>query len=406
MPIFEYRGLNKQGKNTKGMVDADNLRSARVKLKKDGIFVVDLKDKKKASNSAAKRKSFQSQSVSVKDLSLMTRQLATLVKANIPLVDALAAISEQVENAVLKEAVTEIKNMVNEGSTFNKSLGKFPSIFDHIFVSMCEAGEMTGTLDTILLRLAEFKEAQADLQSRVRSALTYPVIMLVVSLGLLLFLFTYLIPQMTIIFESLPNLTLPWYSQVVIDISIWTLAYWYIMVGGAVISVLLFLNWKKTKGGRVKWDEWSLKIPLFGEMARMVAVSRFTRTLATLLTGGVPMLQALSITRNVVANEMIARAIDDARGNISEGESISGPLKKSNQFPPLVIHMVSIGEKTGDLENMLVQVSNAYDFQVKNKIDSITAAIGPFMLVFMGLIILLIVISIIVPMFDISSALG
>lgn len=406
MPIFEYRGLTRAGKNTKGIVDAENLRAARAKLKKDGVFVVDIKDKKKTGGSAHKKKKGSGKSVPVRDLALMTRQLATLVKANIPLVDALTAVSEQVENETLSEAIADIKNMVNEGSSFNKALQKYPNIFSNIFISMSEAGEMSGTLHTILIRLAEFTEASNELREKVKSAMTYPIIMLVVTIGLLFFLFIFVIPKMMTVFESNPDLKLPWYSLMVINISGVMVDYWYVMVLAGFLSWTSFKLWKKSPAGSAQWDAISLKLPVFGQTTRMVAIARFTRTLGTLLTGGVPMLQALQIVRNVVENDVIARAIDDARGNISEGESIAAPLKKSGQFPPIVVHMVTIGEKTGELENMLVQVADAYDFQVKNKIEAMTGLMGPVVLVVMGLVVGIIVMAIMVPMFEMTNIAG
>ncbi|PIS09729.1 MAG: type II secretion system protein GspF [Bdellovibrio sp. CG10_big_fil_rev_8_21_14_0_10_47_8] len=405
MPIFEYRGLTKDGKNTKGLVDAENLRAARMKLKKDRIYVVDLKDKKKVSAAGQKKKRGQNtKKVGVKDLSLMTRQLATLIKANIPLVDALTAVSEQVEHPALQEAIADCKNMVNEGSPFYKALGKYPNIFNNIYVTLCEAGEMSGTLDLILTRLAEFTESQNELRSKVKSALTYPIVMLVVTLALLTFLFIFVIPKMVVVFEGFPNLKLPWYTEMVISTSGIMVNYWYVFLIVTVVTTVLFRNWKKTPAGKKKWDAISLKMPIFGEVNRTVAVSRFTRTLATLLNGGVPMLNAMQIVKNVVDNDILAAAIEEARSNISEGESIAGPLKKSGQFPPLVIHMVNIGEKTGDLENMLTQVSDAYDFQVKNKLEGMTGLMGPVVLVIMGLVIGVIVFAVMIPMFELSSA--
>lgn len=406
MPIFEYKGLTREGKNTKGIIDAENQRAARIKLKKDGIFVVGIEDKKKATTKKSSSSKIRTGSVPVKDLALMTRQMATLIKANIPLVDTLTAISEQVENPLLAEAVADCKNMVNEGLSLQKALSKYPNIFNTIFVSMAEAGEMSGTLDVILLRLAEFTESQADLRQRVSSAMTYPIIMLVVITLVIFGLFTSVLPKILDIFNSFPDITLPWYTQVVSSISQIFVAHWYIFAGFIVISFLLFTSWKNSTEGRKSWDAISLKIPLFGEIIKMVAIARFTRTLSTLLAGGVPMLSALDIVRNVVDNDTIARAVDDARGNISEGESIAGPLKKSGLFPPLVVHMVNIGEKTGDLENMLTLVADAYDFQVKNKVDSITTLLNPIMTLLIGGVVFIIVISIIVPMFELTSKLG
>lgn len=404
MPIFEYHGLSPTGKNIKGVIDAENLRAARAKLKKDGLFITDVRDKKKASQAKqGGKRAGRGKSVPVSEMALMTRQLATLIKANIPLVDALNAVSEQVENPTLSEAMSDIKSMVNEGSPLFRAMGKYPKIFDTIYVSMCEAGEMSGSLDIILLRLAEFTESQNTLRSKVKGALTYPVIMLGVTFALLSFLFIFVIPKIVVVFDNFPELTLPWITEVTIGISNIMINYWYVFLAFGFLSYLFFIQWKGTPAGKKKWDSLQLKLPLFGEMNRMVAVSRFTRTLATLLTGGVPMLTAMQIVRNVVDNDIIAEAIDEARGNISEGESIASPLKRSEQFPPIVIHMISIGEKTGDLENMLVRVSEAFEFQVKNKIETLTGLMGPMVLVIMGLVIGVIVFAVMVPMFELTN---
>ncbi len=405
MPIYEYRGLTRDGKNTRGTLDSDNLRTARLKLKKDGIFVVDIKDKKKASGvkKSGLRKTGR---VPIKDLSLMTRQLATLIKANIPLVDALTAISEQVENPILSEAISDCKNMVNEGQPLHKSLAKYPNIFNVIYVSMAEAGEMSGTLDVILVRLAEFTEAQAELSAKVRGAMVMPAIQLVIMIGAIFFLFVKVVPEIMSIFESMPDVELPYMTQLVSSISKEFVTNWYIYLGGLVISVIFFINWKNSSEGRKTWDRVSLKIPIVGEVTRMIAISRFTRTLATLLNGGVPMLSAMDIVRNVVDNHVLAQAIDEARSNISEGETIAGPLKKSQQFPPIVVHMVNIGEKTGDLENMLTLVADAYDFQVKTKVETLTSVINPAMMILMGIVVSIIFVALMIPMFELSNTLG
>ena len=230
MPIFEYKGLARDGKNKRGIIDAENMRAARARLKKDNIFVVDIRDKKKQDPKKSKPNDpKKGKKVGVKDLSLMTRQLATLIKANIPLVDALTAVSEQVENPTLSEALADCKNQVNEGSTLYKAMLKYPNIFTNIYVVMVEAGEMSGSLHTILMRLAEFTEAQADLRAKVGSAMTYPLIMLSVTFALLAFLFIFLIPKMVTVFESQPQLQLPWYTTMIIDASSIMVNYWYII---------------------------------------------------------------------------------------------------------------------------------------------------------------------------------
>jgi general secretion pathway protein F len=401
MPIYEYKGLNKAGRNVKGTVDAENIRSARVKLKKDGIFVVDLADKTKKQRK--KSKSIGSnKSVSVDDLSNMTRQLASLIKASIPLVDALGACSDQMENPVLKEVLADCKNNVNEGSPFHKTLRKYPKIFDKIFVSMCEAGEMSGTLDVILTRLAEFTEDRAELNSKVKSAMLYPIIMLVFMILILAVMFIFVIPQMMSIFDD-AEMKLPWYTLMVINLSSTIVNYWWVILLSAAAVIFTFFQWTQSESGRPKWDAIKLVLPVSGRLTRMIAVSRFTRTLSTLLAGGVPMLNAMDIVKNVVNNEVLAKAIREARDNISEGESIAGPLKKSQQFPPIVIHMVGIGEKTGDLEKMLNQVSDTYDFQVKNQISGLTSVLEPVMIIIMGGVIGVIVFSLMVPMFELAN---
>jgi general secretion pathway protein F len=405
MPVFEYRGLNKEGRSVRGTTDADNVRTAKARLKKDGVFVTDIKDRSKAASirKAKGKKAINNKGVAVNDLSMMTRQLATLLKANIPLVDSLAAVAEQVENEILAGVISEIKNSVNEGSTLHKSMERYPKVFDKMFVSMCEAGEMSGTLDVILIRLAEFKEAQTALSSKVKSAMLYPILMLCFTGLMLGILFVYVIPKMVTVFEASPELELPWYTIMIIAISGFLVNYWHVLIISGVGSFLLFRNWKGTPKGRAQWDRIFLQIPVVGKLGRIVAVSRFTRTLSTLLNGGVPMLSAMSIVRNVVDNEVIAEAIDVGRLNISEGESIAGPLKKSGQFPPIVIHMINIGEKTGELENMLLQVSDSYDFQVKTSIDGLTSLLEPLMIIIMGCVIGIIVFAIMIPMFRLSS---
>lgn len=401
MPIFEYKGITQSGKNVRATIEADNIRNARAKLKKDGIFVVELRDKAKA-KSAAKKKTTSSGSASVQDRANMTRQLATLLKANIPLVEALAACADQMEQPALKEAISDIKTMVNEGTSFHKGLHKYPKIFNNIFITMCEAGEASGTLDVILLRLAEFTEAENELNSKVKSAMLYPIIMVVFVTIMLGVMFVFVIPKMQAIFEG-AELKLPWYTEMVIGISGLIVNYWYILLIVIFGSVVLFRNWKNSESGSKTWDRIVLRLPIIGKLARMIAVSRFTRTLATLLTGGVPMLQAMDIVKNVVGNSVLAGAIEDARNNISEGESVAVPLKKSGQFPPIVTHMITIGEKTGELEGMLTQVSDSYDFQVKTQIGGLTALLEPVMIIMMGMVIGIIVFSIMVPMFQMAN---
>ncbi len=399
MPVYEYKGVNRAGNKVKGIIDADNQRNARLKLKKDGIYVMTLADKMKAQQKKKSSSGTTSGRVSVDEISNMTRQLSSLVKANIPLVDCLSAVSDQSENAYLKEVLADCRNQVNEGSTLQKAMLKYPKAFDNVFVSMVGAGEMSGSLDVILLRLAEFTEARSELRARVQSAMMQPVITIIAMIGILMGMFVYILPTITSILID-QGVEIPWYTQMVIDMSDFMVSYWYLIIICMVGGFSFFMVWKSSAAGRPIWDRILLSLPIVGKIARMIAVSRFTRTLSTLLSGGVPMLNAMDIVRNVVDNAVLAKAIDDARDNIREGESIAGPLKKSEQFPPIVIHMVSIGEKTGELERMLNQVAETYDFQVKNKVAGLTSVLNPIMTVLMGGVIGFIVISVLVPMMD------
>ena len=403
MPIFEYRGHNSKGQNVKGTIDAENARLARVELKKQKIFVNTLKDKTKSKNSNKKSGGFSKVAVSVEDLSLLTRQLAVLLKANVPLVESLAAVADQSENEQLSVVVSDVKNQVNEGGSFNAALRGYPKVFNNIFCSMCEAGEMAGNLDIILMRLAEFTENQKELNSKVKSAMIYPIIMIVACVGILAFIFIKVVPKMTEIFESREDLVLPWYSNMVIGISGFMVSYWMYVTGAIFLAYLAFKGWKESETGKPAWDRIKLQLPIFGKLSRTVATARFTRTFSTLLTGGVDVVGSLEIVKHVVDNSVLAKAIEEAKDNIKEGESIAGPLKRSGQFPPIVTHMISIGEKTGDLETMLTYVSDSYDFQVKNTVDGLTAAMGPIMLVFMGGIIATIVFAIMMPMMQMNN---
>ena len=404
MPVYEYKGLSRSGKNVSGTIDAENSRAARAKLKKDGIFVASMADKTKRKKKK-KAKTSSTGSVGISDMSNMTRQLASLIKANIPLVDALGACSDQMENPTLKDVLSDCKNAVNEGSPLYRALTKYPKIFDKVFITMVEAGEMSGTLDVILLRLAEFKEDQAELSSKIKSAMLYPAMMTLFMIMIMMVLFIFVIPQMMSIFED-AEITLPWYTLAVIDLSGFLVSYWWLVLIVGIGAFISFRQWKNSDTGRPKWDAILLKLPVVGKLARMIAVSRFTRTLSTLLTGGVPMLNAMDIVKNVVNNAVLAKAISAASDNIKEGESIAGPLKKSQEFPPIVIHMVGIGEKTGELEKMLNQVSDTYDFQVKNAVSGLTSVLEPFMIIMMGCVIGVIVFALMVPMFELANIAG
>jgi len=402
MPIYEFKAYTLAGKLQKGIIEADSQKSARVKLKKQGLMVSEMTEKNAAKPNASGGMPFFGGRVSVAEISLVTRQLASLVRANIPLVECLAALTDQTENEKLKVVLAQVRQDVNEGTSLAKAVSQHPKVFDNIFVNMIEAGESSGTLSLVLMKLADLKETQMRLRSKVQSAMTYPCLMLVVGVVLMLVIFTAVIPKLAKVFESL-NKPMPPITQALINISDFVLNWWFLLVGLFFILVALFKRYISSKGGRPKWDQFKLRAPLIGPLIRMVAVTRFASTMSTLLASSVPILTAMNISKNLVDNAPISNAIQSARENITEGQSIAEPLRRSGEFPPMMIHMIAIGEKTGELSDMLKNVATTYEDQINSRVESMTALIEPIMIILMGGMVGFIVISVLLPLMDMSN---
>ena len=406
MALFEYKAIGADGKGAKGHVESDSIKNARLKLKKQGLMVTDIYEKNAVQKVGAKGSrpvgSLFGPRVSQDEVAIMTRQLASLVKANIPLVDALSALVEQLESVGLKSVLAQVRESVNEGIGLAKALGGHPKVFDNIYINMVEAGESSGTLGLVLLRLADLKEGQSRLKRKVIGGMTYPAIMFIVAVLVLVAIFAFVIPKLQTIFVSMGK-ELPPTTVALIWISNNITTYWYVLVIGAFSAAYIFNRYINSKSGREVWDRFKLSAPVFGKLSRMIGVTRFAGTMSTLLGSGVPILTAMGIARNLVGNVHLARAIENARSNITEGQSIADPLRRSGEFPPLVIHMIAIGEKTGELPAMLKSVSENYEEQVSVAIDSMTALLEPAMIVFMGGTVGFIVVSVIMPIMDMSS---
>lgn len=403
MPLFDYKALTADGKNSRGIVEAENQKAARQKLKKQNLFVTEVAEKTAARQAQqGGGVPFFGNRVGVKEIATMTRQLASLVKANIPLVEALNALVDQIEKPALKVALASVRQDVNEGLSLGKALGKHPKVFDNIFINMVEAGESSGTLSLVLLRLADLKEAQMRLRSKVVAGMTYPSLMMGVALILMIAIFTFVIPKLTQVFDSM-NKPMPMTTRVLMTISDALVNYWYAFGAAGFFTVSGFLRWTRSPKGKPRWDAMKLKLPVLGPLIRMIAVTRFANTMATLLGSGVPIVASMNIAKNLVGSIPIANAIASARENITEGQSIAEPLRKSGEFPPLMIHMISIGEKTGELPNMLKNVAETYEEQVNNRIDGMTALLEPLMIIGMGGMVGFIVMSIFIPLLEISN---
>ncbi len=427
MPVFEWKGIDAKGRNKKGLVDSDSLRSAKARMKAEGVYLTDIREvssKKKGAKAAAgsstgEKKSLLSgisldmevdlqkyfQTISAQEIAVFTRLLANLVGANIPIVEALTAIIDQVENEKFKRVLSEIRESVNEGSSLSKAMAEHPKLFPPLYTNMVAAGESSGALEVVMSRLAEFSENQMALRSKIISALTYPALMLFVMMGVVGILFIVVIPKITEIFDNM-KVTLPLATQVLIGVANFTTQYWWVVLGMVIALVFTFRWWKKTKKGELKWDTFKLRAPLFGPLVRMIAVSRFTRTLSTLLASGVPLLSAMDIVKNILSNRLLQDVLEKARGEVREGESIADPLKRSGEFPPIVTHMIAIGEKTGQLEEMLGHVAKNYDSQVESRLNSLVAFLEPIMLIILAVLVVAIVLSILLPLMEISQGMG
>lgn len=401
-PIFDYKAYGASGKAQKGLVEAENSKAARAKLKKQGLMVTEIQEKSAAKPRSSGGVPFLSGRVSIRELSLMTRQLASLVKANIPLVEALTALVDQIENERLKVVVAQVRQEVNEGASLAKAIAHHPKVFDTIFVNMIEAGESSGTLGLVLLRLADLKEAQMRLRGKVISGMTYPALMMGISGLMMIAIFAFVIPKISKIFESM-NKSMPPITQFMITVSDIVINWWFLIAGAFFFGTFTFLRYISSENGRPKWDAFKLKVPIAGPLVRMIAITRFASTMSTLLASGVPILTCMAIARNLVDNAPIAKAIAAARENITEGQSIAEPLKRSGEFPPMMIHMIAIGEKTGELPEMLQNVAETYEEQVNGKIDALTSLLEPIMIVGMGGAVGFIVISIFMPLMDMQS---
>jgi len=405
MAVYEFSGITvASGKAVSGVRDAENVKVLRSALRREGVLLTNATEE-----AAAKEKKaggFQLKELlqrpSTADIAIMTRQLATLTRAKIPLYEALAALTDQVEKEQLRRALTNVRDQVREGISFAEALREHPKIFTDMYVNMIRAGEASGTLEAVLTRLTDFIEKQAKLKGKVSSAMAYPILMFLIATILISVLMVAVVPKVTGMFASMGK-ALPWYTSLLIAVSNFTASFWWLIILAIVGGAFAFRRWRAKPDGRMKWDSIVLKLPLFGSLVRMVSISRFARTLATLLSAGVALLPAMQITRDVLGNAALEKVVDDATGSIREGQSIAEPLKASGVFPPVVTHMIAIGEKSGQLEEMLENISEAYDSEVDNKVQMLTSLLEPLIIVVMGGAVAFIAVSILFPLIQMSE---
>ena len=425
MPRYNYIALDARGQEATGLVDAPSTNDAIGQLRQAGYFptsvyeegqrvAVAKKTRGRAAKSvpvAAKTKSkgivlWEKKTIKPKILMVFTRQLATLIDAGLPLLRGLNVLSKQERDPVLKKTIDQLSDGVQGGSTFSESLAQHPRIFDKLYVNMVKAGELGGVLELVLNRLAEFQEKAQKVKNKVVAAMIYPAIVLFLALGIMTFLLIYIVPKFQQIFhDMLGDKPLPAITQFVINVSNGFKEHWLLIIGGVTAFIAGYKFVSRTPRGRELIDGFKLRIPLFGDLNRKTAISRFSRTLGTLVTSGVPILQALNITRETAGNVVIANAIMQVHDSVKEGESIVQPLEASGAFPPMVISMIDVGEETGQLPEMLLKIAEVYDDEVDNAVAGLTSMLEPIMIVLLAVVVGTIVIALFMPLISIIGGL-
>ncbi len=425
MARYEYIALDARGQESRGVIEASNQNDAVGQLRQAGYFPTTVaeegkgvapkqsKQQKKAIAQAAAPRAkgglslFARKTISSKVLMIFTRQLATLIDAGLPLLRGLNVLAKQEKDLVLKNTINSLADAVQGGSTFSESMAQHPKVFTKLYINMVKAGELGGVLELVLNRLAEFQEKAQKIKNKVVSAMAYPMVVLFIAVLIMAFLLTFIVPKFEQIFKDmLGGQALPPLTQFVINAS--NLLKTNFLLVGAVIAVIVigFNLMARTKGGRAAIDRFKLRVPVFGDLTRKSSISRFSRTLGTLVTSGVPILQALNITRDTAGNVIVAEAINKVHDAVKEGESIVAPLEASGVFPPMVISMVDVGEETGQLPEMLLKIAEVYDDEVDNAVEAMTSMLEPIMIVLLALIVGTIVIALFMPLITIIQNLS
>jgi general secretion pathway protein F len=406
MPVYEYMALDAGGRRRQGIVDAGSIAAARQKLRETNVFPVEIVETagRKREETAARGGAIHLfRKVGLRELSVMTRQLATLLGAGLPLVPSLSALVAQIRHPALKTTLARIKDEVNEGNSLTQSMSHFPGVFPPFYINMVRAGEASGTVNLVLERLADFNEAQQALRIKIRSALAYPIFMFFIGGGVLFFLVTFVVPNITNIFREMHQ-TLPGITIFLIVVSGFLKAFWWIIGLVLIVGIFSFrFAVRKTVQGRQLWDRFKLNVPLFGDLNRKLAVARFSRTLGTLLQSGVPLLAALDIAKNVVNNILIADEIRRAAKDVEEGQSLSAPLSRSGFFPPIAVEMISVGEQSGNMEAMLFRIAQSYETEAEANILLLTSLLEPAMILVMGVVVGFVVVSVLLPIFEMNQ---
>ena len=399
MPVFDYKARDASGKLLSGKLDALNRSIVADKLRQMGYFVVSIKEDR-VQQSALDVDIFEKFArIKSRDLVIFNNQLATMIGSGLTLVNSLNILSQQVENKKLQEIIVKVRDDVESGISFSAALEKHPKVFSTLFVNMINAGETGGALEEILNRLAMFAEQSEEISMNVKTALTYPVLIIMITTGVVLFLVMGVFPKFEVLFKSM-DVALPLPTQILLTISHWLRGKWIFIIGALVSAIIFFLRYRKTTVGKYNIDLFILRVPVFGTIIKKAGISRFARTLGTLINSGVPILQSLRIVETTVGNVAIAKIVNIVADNVNRGESMASPLRDNKIFPPMVGHMVSIGEESGTLDTILNKIADFYDSEVDSTVKRLSSIIEPILLVFIGGIVGMIALSLFLPMFN------
>jgi len=405
MPVFQYKGFDAGGAARAGILDADSPKEARLQLRSMHVHVTDLEPLSTLTVGTSRRflPAFL-QKRHREEIVLLTRQLGTMLRSGIPLASCITAMVEQAEHQDLEVVLRDIREKVTQGATFADALAHHPGYFDALFVNMVKAGEAAGNLDVILARLADFMQKQERIRSKVKAALAYPVVMIIFGILVVTVLMTFVVPRILSVLQKGPqkNTPLPVPTQILVSVSGFMGSYWYLVFGAIVGAWLAFRIAMRSEEFQYKWDKFRLRVPILGDLFKKSAVSRFCTTFGTLLKSGIPALQALTIVKGIVGNKVMARVVDEIHQKIVEGADISGPVKKSGIFPPVVGYMIAVGEQSGTLEEMLERVAEAYDSEVEITSQKVTSMIEPILIVCLSLVVGFIVVAILLPILQIG----
>ena len=410
MPKFSYTAVDARGKQANGVVDASDQNDAITQIRQLGFYPQRLDETKEAVAGAGTEKKVKVRKggkVKSKVLTLFTRQLATLIEAGLPLMRSLNTLAKQERNPVMRSTMVQLATEVEGGGTFSEALAQHPRIFDKLYINMVKAGELGGVLEIVLNRLAEFQEKSQKIKGKVMTAMVYPLVVLVIAGTILTFLLIFIVPKFQQIFQdALPGKQLPGITLFVIGCSHLLVSQWYIVFGSIAAVVIGFKALQTTPAGIAFLDAVALRLPVFGDLNSKTAISRFARTLGTLISSGVPILQALNITRETAGNTIVANAINKIHDSVKEGESVVGPMESSTIFPPMVTSMVQVGEETGQLPDMLVKVADVYENEVDNVVSGLTSILEPIMIVMLAVIVGTIVIALFMPMIGLVTGMS